>query len=1084
MVQLRAIARAGELVLASQGDALAGLDPAGLVRWQVQVPGLLDAAVVGDLVWCAARHERRVARFDLDGAEVDPVIAPAALGPGRWLGSRLAASAAWVGDGAVALRRDGTVALRDFEAAAPVIEGRWLLWRAGAAVMLHSVGELWVTELDVPGSQLVDAATLADGRLIALAIRPRGSAGDLRLVVLGTRAGDVMSRMRLTTPRRVLFAARRAAALVQVERGLEVIDLRFGRAVRQVMLDPGLRDLVVDETLERVAVVGAGGQIEVTTLAELERQFAEREAGRGAVNGYHPPDPVAEAERPVGGPVREGDEAGPPEERAAQEPRAAGAEVPGALDGPARWGAVPEAAAPPPAPVPPVVDREPEPPAPAPAAPATRRYQLPDAPLLGLRPLREWPAATTVEAKAALEARLELLGARLQLMIAEGWDSGRIAHTSQSLPPFAQEVDGILRQTAGLATDRVARASKRCKELDQAVAQADERRAGRLIPLEQVARQFELSPLATAILFVIATPHLRSDYARLYGILANDPSRAMCDEALLVQVVGRGGADAVSRELDRDRPLRRYGLVALADSQPRPFAALTVEPLIVRRISGLPLETDAHAFPRPRPADRDLSDLWLSAPALPAALESLTVVRGAPARIVIRGRAGSGRRSVLAAMATAVRRTLGIIDVSAAPRTPGAIGELLESALRRAAVRGWLPCVEGLDHLIGDDLELRRQLTTLLRDHPDPLALRLLPDTHAPLDPGYTQVDLLALDERARTAVWSDVVARHALPAPAVPELAARYRVGPGTIERVYGEIAAAPPPPDGAGTTLAVDAGIRQHLETRISAVASRVGRLASWADVVLPEDIIDSLVEMTGRVRHRKTVFEEWGYDRSMSTSRGITALFSGGPGTGKTMVAGVIARDLGVDLYRVDVSRITSKWLGETEKNLGNLFDAAEDGQVMLLFDEADSLFAKRTEVRTSVDRYANMEVNYLLQRLDSFEGLAILTSNFGTAIDPAFRRRLSFRVTFPFPDEEMREKLWRSLIPPGVPRAGDIDFAALSRRFKLSGGYIRNASLRAAFLAAEEGVALSHDHLERAVRAEFRELGKLASTGTLD
>jgi SpoVK/Ycf46/Vps4 family AAA+-type ATPase len=199
---------------------------------------------------------------------------------------------------------------------------------------------------------------------------------------------------------------------------------------------------------------------------------------------------------------------------------------------------------------------------------------------------------------------------------------------------------------------------------------------------------------------------------------------------------------------------------------------------------------------------------------------------------------------------------------------------------------------------------------------------------------------------------------------------------------------------------------------------------------------------------------------------------------------MVAGVIARDLGVELYRVDVSRITSKWVGETEKNLGSLFDAAEDGQVMLLFDEADSLFAKRTNVQTSVDRYANMEVNYLLQRLDSFEGIAILTTNFGSAIDPAFRRRLSFRVTFPFPDEEMRERLWRALIPSEVPRVDAIDFSDLAARFKLSGGYIRNASLRAAFLAAEEGLALTQEHIERAIRAEFREIGKLADTGMLE
>ena len=153
-------------------------------------------------------------------------------------------------------------------------------------------------------------------------------------------------------------------------------------------------------------------------------------------------------------------------------------------------------------------------------------------------------------------------------------------------------------------------------------------------------------------------------------------------------------------------------------------------------------------------------------------------------------------------------------------------------------------------------------------------------------------------------------------------------------------------------------------------------------------------------------------------------------------------------------------------------------------MILFDEADSLFAKRTEVKTSVDRYANLEVNYLLQRLDSFGGIAILTTNFGGAIDTAFKRRLSFRLSFPFPDDEMREQLWRVHLPPELPRAGDLDFADLARKYKMSGGYIRNAALRAAFLAAAEESGLHHDHLERAVRLEYREIGKLAETGALE
>jgi SpoVK/Ycf46/Vps4 family AAA+-type ATPase len=279
------------------------------------------------------------------------------------------------------------------------------------------------------------------------------------------------------------------------------------------------------------------------------------------------------------------------------------------------------------------------------------------------------------------------------------------------------------------------------------------------------------------------------------------------------------------------------------------------------------------------------------------------------------------------------------------------------------------------------------------------------------------------------------------------------------------------------------IDAFLRQSRDLRLADHAHRIDRLASWSDLVLPPDIMDSLRELVARVRHRRTVFEDWGMGRTMVTSRGLTALFQGQPGTGKTLVAGVIARELGLDLYQVDLSKVMSRWIGETERNLATIFDAAEDGQVILLFDEADSLFARRTEVRSSNDRYANLEVNYLLQRIDAFEGIAILTTNSGGSIDPAFKRRLSFRLSFPFPDEETRAELWRAHLPRELPRAGELTFDLLARKYQLSGGYIRNACLRAAFLAAQEETPLHQHHLERAVALEFAELGKLSTTGTI-
>jgi hypothetical protein len=411
----------------------------------------------------------------------------------------------------------------------------------------------------------------------------------------------------------------------------------------------------------------------------------------------------------------------------------------------------------------------------------------------------------------------------------------------------------------------------------------------------------------------------------------------------------------------------------------------------------------------------------------------------------------------------------------------------LRSALLRAHLLGLLPCVDGLDAIPSDDHATRDAFAAVLDDHPGPLAVRLPWNAIPAMRPGYVSLDLPPLTPSQREYCWTTLLRQHGLFVRATDELVERFAVGPGVIDRVCRRVATMP-----SGTTengpvdrsMQLEHAIRQHLEVRLQATSTRITHLASWSRVVLPPDIQDSVLELIARIKHRRTIYDRWGFDRVMTTARGVTALFQGGPGTGKTLVASAIANELGMDLYRVDLSRIMSKWVGETEQNLARLFDAAEDGHAIILFDEADSLFSKRTEVRTSVDRYANLEVNFLLQRLDSFEGIAILTTNFGTAIDTAFKRRLSFRLTFPFPDEEAREALWRAHLPPELPRFGEIDLAALARRYQLSGGYIRNATLRAAFLAAEEQTPLTQDHLERAVRAEFREIGKIGDAGVLE
>jgi SpoVK/Ycf46/Vps4 family AAA+-type ATPase len=262
---------------------------------------------------------------------------------------------------------------------------------------------------------------------------------------------------------------------------------------------------------------------------------------------------------------------------------------------------------------------------------------------------------------------------------------------------------------------------------------------------------------------------------------------------------------------------------------------------------------------------------------------------------------------------------------------------------------------------------------------------------------------------------------------------------------------------------------------------LAQRLEPKATWDDLVLPQEQMALIRQIAGQVRERHKVYEQWGFSQSMNRGFGISALFSGESGTGKTMAAEVIANDLQLNLYRIDLSAVVSKYIGETEKNLSKLFDAAERGGAILFFDEADALFGKRSEVKDSHDRYANIEINYLLQRMEAFSGLAILATNMKGALDPAFMRRLRFIVNLSFPGVAERKQIWQKALPPETPQQ-NLDFNRLAR-LNISGGNIHSIALNAAFIAAQNGQTVTMPILVTAARAEMKKLDKAFSEAEL-
>ncbi len=1011
--------RDGRRLIALDHDAVTITDVStgSTARVALEMP----RAAVGfvDQIWVAHGRTAELSRFGVTGARLD---VPRSLSgaDGELIAAAAAAPAAvWTGHPALAISEEqGTTRIAEAppaEHAIPLTSRRWIL-AGGARVTVPSGLTCEVgTGARVTAAAIVFNATA----VLVLAERP----GVRELIVVGLGNGRPQLRRAISaTQLRVAARCGLVAARVEDQR-IAVIDLRSGRVIGEILDDEPIVDFALDPDGQRIALRRMGEDVEIVDL----RTAFEASRGRSEqvrVDDDEPPDvpDLEPAERDV------------------------------------------TAKAPPPVDV-------------AVAASSRRDEIVRPLELTALAPLEHVPPLDRSTALELLDREMRGIALRTLCAIAEAWDSRRIGYGNEGKHPFEHEVAALLGMNAGFAPEHVEAARAHLAAYEATRADLPDSR-GPAMPLGVLSRELGLSALALDILLVVAAPVLWSEAARLFGILANDSARALVDESLVIQILaGRASRHDIAAELDPRAPLVRFGVIAIEPQRSRPFAALTVDPVILARLRCE--SPDLGPGVSVRGSDRALEELAVAPGVIPDALAAIARASGL-ARIAVRGRPGSGRRTLIAALAAEAGRALGVVDLAVMSHRD--LLAATSAALRRVQLAGLLPCVLGLELAMTGERAERDAFREVVRVHPGPLAVVLPPSEEPPLDPGYIAIDLPVLAESERLALWQTALAEAGLRVADTGQLAVRYRIGPGAIYRAIA-VARTHSASSTTDATPMLDQYMRQMRDTRLAAHARRVERLGTWDGLVLPSDIRDSLRELIARVRHRRIVFDAWGMERHIATSRGLTALFSGPPGTGKTLVAGVIARELGLDLYQVELSKLMSKWIGETERNLAAIFDAAEDGQAILLFDEADSLFAKRTEVKSSNDRYANLEVNYLLQRLDSFEGIAILTTNASSAIDPAFKRRMSFRLSFPFPDEETRVELWRAHLPPTLPIAGPLALDKLAHKYQLSGGYIRNACLRAAFLAAAEQDALSQAHLERAVALEFAELGKLSSTGSL-
>jgi hypothetical protein len=633
---------------------------------------------------------------------------------------------------------------------------------------------------------------------------------------------------------------------------------------------------------------------------------------------------------------------------------------------------------------------------------------------------------------------------------------------------------------------------------------------GKFLPLIQLAHTFGFSPLEMQTVIICLAPELHRKYDRLYAYLQDDITRKKPSVDLVLTLLCSTESDRPNPDLsDRWRarayfsetaPLSYAGILQTVEDPQSPSGVsdlgrfLRLDGRILnyllgnQQIDGRLVNLATLYSPR-----QTLEQVWVE-PSATTQLAHLLQRHFSPVsqerrRVVVylQGAVGVGKRELALGACAQLNCPLLYCDLELLLAHGSEAEHLLRLVFREGLLRPMALYFDRLDRLIGDEPKARVFLKLLARVMADYGWLAFLAG-EKPWHPQdlfesmvFQEIALPLPDMALRTAIWKQSLDNH-LPSAAATwatQLANQFRLTPGQIRsavaRAIDQCTVTDGQPDLDLADLYTACRLQAH--HKLGELVVKIEPHYGWQDLILPNDKLAQLKEICSQSRHRYRVFSDWGFDRKLSHGKGLSALFSGPPGTGKTMAAEVIAHDLQVDLYKVDLSGVVSKYVGETEKNLSRIFQAAETSNAILFFDEADALFGKRTEVSDAHDRYANIETSYLLQKMEEYEGIVILATNLRENMDEAFTRRLRFIVEFPFPDESHRRHIWKTHFPSEAPLSEEVDYQFLARKFQIAGGNIKNIVLNAAFYAAEDGGEIATEHILRGAKREFEKIGKL-------
>jgi hypothetical protein len=617
---------------------------------------------------------------------------------------------------------------------------------------------------------------------------------------------------------------------------------------------------------------------------------------------------------------------------------------------------------------------------------------------------------------------------------------------------------------------------------------------------------FGLDTIDLDIVLIALAPETDLRYERLFAYLQDDVTRRRptVDLALNLLCASRDAKILARGRFAPDAPLMRHRLlhlVAETGGPPPPLLAysLKLDDPIVRFLLGQTgLDARLHGIARLAPVSASSSSFASATAASVSTSASSTsslsprdrdaaaadqamlraLAAGSRPHFHLEGSTSSEHEASASRVAAQLQSPLLTIDLAGLATLNGDLDATLDVLFREAQLHHAVLYLAGLDALLTPEQAHTAQRLHARLEHAPIVAIA---GGERPCGARFhtmTTVTIAEADFHRRRATWVAELQAHGLTAEdrEIDDLASRYRLSEAQIGRAVGS--AVRQAALGRSRPGVKDFARASRLQVRRDpgTLARKITPFYHWSDLVLPPDQIAHLQELCRQARYKHVVYDDWGFDRKLSLGKGLSALFSGPPGTGKTMAVEVIANDLGLELYKIDLSQVVSKYIGETEKNMDKLFTEARAGNAILFFDECDALFGKRTNVQDAHDRYANIEIAYLLQKLDEHEGLSILASNLRQNLDIAFTRRLTFIIEFPFPDVDSRRRLWQSIWPPEVPRSRDLDLEFMATQFKLPGGAVKNIAVAAAFLAADARTELTTEHVLWATRRELEKAGR--------